>query len=128
MQEMNYLPIGTVVLLQGGSKKVMITGFCVIPNDNKNKMYDYSGCLYPEGVINSNEVCLFNHNQIEEIFYKGYESEEEKVFKEELSKTMESIKIDEDHNIIEDNLSDNIEIEPELENTQTFSINDNIFE
>jgi len=125
MQEINYLPIGSVVLLQGGSKKVMITGFCVTPNDNTHKMYDYSGCLYPEGVINSNEVCLFNHSQIEEVYFTGYESEEESIFKEELARTMENIKLDEDHNIIEANLSDNIDTS--LENTQTFSINDSIF-
>lgn len=124
MKDNKFLPIGTIVLLNGGSKKVMITGFCVISNDNKHKLYDYSGSLYPEGVINSNEVCLFNHEQIAEVIFKGYENEEEKVFKEELNKEISHMKLDTDHNIIDDvtpleDLSD--------DDQSTFRINDNIF-
>ena len=37
-----YLPIGTVVLLKEGKKRVMITGFCIKPEEDKNKMFDYS--------------------------------------------------------------------------------------
>lgn len=124
MKDNKYLPIGTIVLLDGGSKKIMITGFCVIANDNKHKLYDYSGSLYPEGIINSNEVCLFNHEQIAEVIFKGYENEEEKVFKEELNKEISQIRLDTDHNIIDDHSF--------LENNQnkeenTFRINNNIF-
>ena len=54
-----FLPVGSVVILKGGTKRVMVTGFCSIDNDDKSKMYDYTGCLYPEGIINSNEICLF---------------------------------------------------------------------
>ena len=33
-----YLPIGTVVMLKGGKKRVMITGFCSMPNEENNKI------------------------------------------------------------------------------------------
>lgn len=79
-----FLPIGSVVLLKGGSKRLMITGFCVMAKDNSNVMYDYCGCLYPEGVISSDQTALFNHEQIEKIFYIGLSDEEEKTFKEKL--------------------------------------------
>ncbi len=124
MEERKYLPIGTIVLLNGGSKKIMITGFCVIPNDNTHKLYDYSGCLYPEGVINSNEVCLFNHEQINKIIFKGYCNKEEETFKEELNKEVSQIQLDTDHNIIDDRtyLEDNSD-----DVLSAFRINDNIF-
>lgn len=77
-----YLPIGTVVLLKNGKKRVMITGFCSIANDNKNKVYDYSGCTYPEGFFNSNQALLFNHEQITKICHLGLIDDEEKKFKE----------------------------------------------
>ena len=32
-----YLPIGTVVLLRGGTKKAMITGFCTFDNAHQDK-------------------------------------------------------------------------------------------
>lgn len=86
-----YLPIGTVVLLKGGRKRAMITGFCSVAQENQEKIYDYSGCVYPEGYLSSNQVCLFDHDQIEKIFFLGYEDEEERVFKDKLNKIVSSI-------------------------------------
>ena len=50
-----YLPIGTVVMLKGASKRVMVTGFCAIKGNNKNRMWDYTGCMYPEGFLSSKQ-------------------------------------------------------------------------
>lgn len=80
-----FLPIGTIVLLKGGSKRLMITGFCSVPNEDKTKFFDYTGCLYPEGIINSKEIALFNHVQIDKVYFVGYRDEEEKLFKEKLN-------------------------------------------
>ena len=79
-----YLPIGTVVMLKGGSKRVMITGFYVIEEGKEDTAWDYSGCLYPEGLLQSNEVCLFDHAQIKEVYHIGLIDEEEKEFKKNL--------------------------------------------
>ena len=84
MIEEKYLPIGTVVMLQGGTKRVMITGFCVMQERNKKKMWDYSGCLYPEGMLSSRENCLFDHEQIDKVYYLGLIDDEEKEFKNKL--------------------------------------------
>ena len=48
--EKKLLPIGTVVYLKDGKKPLMIIGFCAMSD---SKVFDYSGCLYPEGVISS---------------------------------------------------------------------------
>lgn len=90
-----FLPIGTVVLLKGGKKRAMITGFCSIAQENQEKIFDYSGCVYPEGYLSSNQVCLFDHDQIEKIFFVGYEDEEEKMFKDKLNKIVASIENEE---------------------------------
>lgn len=89
-----FLPIGTVVMLNGGKKEVMITSYCIFPTNgtvkdgkeivNEKKMYEYGGCIYPEGMINSNLICAFNHDQIAEVLYMGYETDKQK----ELSKVM----------------------------------------
>ena len=91
MKYEKYLPIGTVVLLKGGTKKVMITGFCSITESDKNKTYDYSGCLYPEGFLSSNQTLLFDHSQIDKIYFVGYQNEEEKELKEKLKKVIEKM-------------------------------------
>lgn len=90
-----FLPIGTVVMLKGGTKRVMIAGFCAFENgkenkkEEKRKIWDYSGCLYPEGFLSSEQICLFDHEQIEEIYHLGLsadEDKEEKDFKGILNK------------------------------------------
>lgn len=81
-----YLPIGTVVILKGATKRVMITGFCII---NKDKMYDYTGCLYPEGFVTTKDFLIFNHEDIDKIYYMGLSDDDDKKFKEHLNKLVE---------------------------------------
>ena len=83
-----YLPVGSVVLLKNGTKRVMINGFCVIDGDQPNKIYDYSAVLFPEGNISSTQTLLFDHEQIERIDHIGLDDEEEKAFKEQLVNVM----------------------------------------
>lgn len=83
-----FLPLGSVVLLKNATKRLMITGFYVKADENGEKIYDYVGCLYPEGVISSKENCVFNHEQIDKIFFIGYSDDEEKRFKEKLNKAV----------------------------------------
>ena len=87
-----YLPVGTVVMLKGGKKRAMITGFCSVADEDKSKVYDYTGCLYPEGVISSNQTLLFNHEQIDKIYHLGLADEEEKQFKQRLNTMMQTTK------------------------------------
>lgn len=69
------LPIGTVVLLRGGLKKVMITGYSSVSREDSEKVYDYNGCIFPEGLM-ENIYVLFDASQIEEVFYEGLKNEE----------------------------------------------------
>ena len=91
MKYEKFLPIGTVVMLKGGKKRAMITGFCSIPSEDKTKMYDYSGCIYPEGFISSSQTLLFNHDQIDKVFYLGLIDDEEKKLKEKLNEALKLI-------------------------------------
>ena len=72
----------------------MITGFCSVAAENQGKVYDYSGCVYPEGYLSSNQVCLFDHDQIDKVFFVGFEDEEEINFKVKLNKIVSSIEQD----------------------------------
>jgi len=38
-----YLPIGSVVILKGGQKKIMITGYFSVEGNNLDEIYDYNG-------------------------------------------------------------------------------------
>lgn len=74
-----FLPIGSIVLLKGGQKKVMIYGRKQIDSETK-KEWDYAACIYPEGNIDSNHNYLFNHEQIDTIFFIGFQDAEELEF------------------------------------------------
>lgn len=74
-----YLPIGSIVLLKGGKKKIMIYGRKQI-SVNNGQMYDYVACFYPEGNISENYTFLFNHVDIEKVIFEGYSDEEEVQF------------------------------------------------
>lgn len=78
------LPIGSVVLLKKGKKRVMIFG--VKQTDKGTGIeYDYISVLYPEGNIGENSQYLFNHSDIEQVYFKGYEDAERRDFIEKLS-------------------------------------------
>lgn len=98
-----YLPIGTVVMLKGGKKRLMITGFCAMPEEEQNKVFDYSGCMYPEGFLSSSQTGLFNHEQIETVYALGFSDEEEKEFQVKLKEIVanEMNKNEEDGEVIE---------------------------
>lgn len=70
------LPIGSVVLLEGGEKKLMIYGR-LQQQEGTDTVWDYIGCLYPEGNVNKDFTYLFNHDNIKEVFHEGYNDEEE---------------------------------------------------
>ena len=84
--EDKFLPIGTVVKLKDEEKELMIVSFNVHTTgdvydkegkkDGKNLMFDYAACGYPEGIIRSDRMMAFNHDQIEKVVFKGYTTEE----------------------------------------------------
>ena len=71
-----FLPIGTVVLLKGATKRIMITGYCSSIPEDVEKLYDYVGCLFPEGNLAGDQVALFDHDQIGTIVYSGLVDDE----------------------------------------------------
>ena len=81
-----YLPIGSVVILKGGKKRVMVTGFLGKAVEDDTKVFDYIGCLFPEGIVAPDSNVLFNHANIDKIFFLGYSDAAQKEFAEILKK------------------------------------------
>lgn len=84
MEIKDLLPIGSVVLLEDGSKKLMIIG--VKQTDvSSGEEYDYLSVIYPEGFINEDTLFFFNHDVIDKVFYSGMHDDEREEFIEKLS-------------------------------------------
>ena len=69
------LPIGSVVLLKDSTKRVMIVGLKQ-QQENESKIWDYSGCLYPEGILDPDHLFLFDREQIQTLFFIGFQDGE----------------------------------------------------
>lgn len=79
-----YLPIGSVVLLKDGSKRVMIVGVKQ-KQAGTDKVWDYSACLYPEGIFDPDKLFLFDSEQIERLYFVGFQDGEGLAFLNKLS-------------------------------------------
>ena len=80
MKIKDLLPIGTIVLLKDGEKRLMINGIMQSEAGGDGKEYDYLGILYPEGHIGDQFQYLFNHEDIIEIVFRGFEDAEREEF------------------------------------------------
>lgn len=89
------LPIGSVVYLNEGRTKIMILNrgpiFPAERPEDERIMYDYSGCLYPQG-LDPNNVFYFNEENIDKVLFEGYKDEEEDRFQEVYNHWMEKNK------------------------------------
>lgn len=84
MNVRDLLPIGSVVLLKEGEKRLMVSG--VKQTDLETDIeYDYLGYLYPEGHVGEEFQFLFNHDDIDEVVFLGYQDEERDEFLEKLA-------------------------------------------
>lgn len=98
------LPIGSVVLLKGGIKKIMVTGIKPVSKDDDDgteQEYDYIGVIYPEGYLNDEFNFLFNHSDVNDVVFRGYENPErvefieymEEVYKKGFEKEMRKLMV-----------------------------------
>ena len=82
------LPIGSIVVLKNNPKKVMVIGFLEL---NNGIVYDYAGVFYPEGMVNKDNIVLFNESDIESILTNGYNDTLEKDFKNKLNNYIKNL-------------------------------------
>ena len=74
------LALGSIVVLNGGYKKLMIIGRMQLQG-KEEKLWDYLGVLYPEGYLGLGYTFLFNNTDIQQVIFKGYLDLEEDAFK-----------------------------------------------
>ncbi|WP_431245761.1 DUF4176 domain-containing protein [Leifsonia xyli] len=68
-----FLPLGSVVILRGSVKKLLIVSRGSIVED---VFYDYGAFMYPEGMIDS-KVAYFNHDNILRVVHVGYADDDD---------------------------------------------------
>lgn len=79
MEKTEWLPIGSVVYLKNGYKKLMIIGRGMIIQGDEDKLFfDYGGVQYPEG-LTGDEIAYFQKESIEKVVYKGFSDDDDEM-------------------------------------------------
>lgn len=89
MKIKDLLPIGSIIRLHDGEKRLMIIGIMQSDASGNGKEYDYLGILYPEGHIGDQFQYLFNQEDIEEVIFRGFEDDERVEFLNKLTNLYE---------------------------------------
>ena len=77
MDKLEYFPLGSIVVIRGGVKKIMIIARgLAVDIKGSTKVFDYAGCLYPEGLM-GDQIIQFNHQDIAKLFFKGFADDDE---------------------------------------------------
>ncbi len=85
MEQVKFLPLGSLVLLNGGQKKIMIVSRAIAMKLNgENVYFEYGGCTYPEGLL-GDAVAYFNNEDVAEVLVQGYADDEEDVMVKNLN-------------------------------------------
>ncbi len=78
MERIDYIPLGSVVYLKTGIKKILVVARAInVKNGGRQLFFDYGGVLYPEG-ITGDKMAYFNQNDISSVFFRGCDDEENK--------------------------------------------------
>lgn len=88
---MEFLPIGSVVIVKGGIKKLVIIARAIFAEVNgEQKYFDYGACTYPEGLLGEN-VLYFQGGDITEVIAEGYADEDNRRMIENIKAGLEKI-------------------------------------
>ena len=85
-EEKTFLPLGSIVILKGALKKLMIVNRA---NLVKDQYFDYGAILYPEGMIDGN-LAYFSNDDIFKVISKAYTDDDDTLMVEQLTQAKET--------------------------------------
>lgn len=72
MEKNKLLPLGSVVYLKEGTKKVLIIARGLIAKNGDGVVFfDYGGVPYPEG-LQDDKMAYFQHDAVSKVVFNGY--------------------------------------------------------
>ena len=86
------LPIGSIIKLKEGQVKLMIIGYLKYAVGDQEKIFDYAGCLYPNGYQSKEKCVVFNHEDIIKVYALGYQDDLQEYFEAQLIQQFQRFK------------------------------------
>ena len=89
MKSINYLPLGSIVQLEGGTQKLLIVARGLNLNrGGKTYYFDYGGVMYPQG-LTGDQLAYFNHDAVRALNFIGCNDEDNQVLVDALNRYVE---------------------------------------
>ena len=85
MANIDFLPLGSVVVLKEGAQRVIIIARGLnVASDGDTFFFDYGGVPYPNG-LTGDRMAYFNHDAIDRVFFEGYRDDENDIMTQRLN-------------------------------------------
>ena len=65
----------------------------VVCKSGSDEIYDYVSCLYPQGILGDDSLFFFNRDAIEELFFIGFQDQEEMTFRKGVLDTLGELQV-----------------------------------
>ena len=93
MSEAKMLPLGSIVILKGNTKKMMIIARVIgLPVKGEVYRFDYGACLYPEGMV-GDSLIYFNQEDILKVVQEGYTDDDNEIMLENIEAMLQQTDI-----------------------------------
>lgn len=87
--KIEYLPLGSTVLLSGNFQKLVIVGRGLnVKKEDETYFFDYAAVLYPNG-LTGDEIVYFNHESIAKVYSHGYVDDDNDVLVDAINRYIE---------------------------------------
>lgn len=94
------LPLGSVVSLKGEDKRLMVISRVASPGVG-SEVFDYVGCPYPNGITAPNTIDFFNRDDIELVYFIGFQDVEELRFRADVLAPLGELYVNDEGQIVE---------------------------
>lgn len=89
MARVNFIPLGSIVQLEGGTQKLMVVARGLnVKRGSKTYFFDYGGVQYPQG-LTGDQIAYFNHDAIRTLAYIGCNDSDNQIMVETLNAYIE---------------------------------------
>lgn len=89
MEKIDFLPLGSVVYLKEGTKKVLIIARGLIAKNGDGVVFfDYGGVPFPEG-LQDDKMAYFQHDAISKVVFKGFKDPDDEATVEKINSYIE---------------------------------------
>lgn len=81
----DFIPLGSVVILKGGVQKALVIARAInVKHNDKVFFFDYACVPYPQGLV-SDQIAYFNHDSIAKVIFEGYHDVEDEAMVENIN-------------------------------------------